>query len=57
MTHLQDQVKALKISAIKGEDEDLVEKAPKLLLGGLPKEEAENIVKKLKEIGAECTME
>ncbi|XP_057952729.1 uncharacterized protein LOC131146895 isoform X2 [Malania oleifera] len=39
------------------EAKDLVEKAPTLLKKGVPKEEAEKIVEKMKEVGAKVTME
>lgn len=39
------------------EAKDLVEKAPTLLKKGVPKEEAEKIIEKMKEVGAKVTME
>jgi large subunit ribosomal protein L7/L12 len=38
------------------EAKDLVESAPKPVKEGIPKEEAENIAKKLQEVGAEVTV-
>ncbi|KAL5705583.1 hypothetical protein ACHQM5_023871 [Ranunculus cassubicifolius] len=39
------------------EAKDLVEKAPTLLKKGVPKEEAEKIIQKMKELGAKVSME
>ncbi|KAF8410548.1 hypothetical protein HHK36_003079 [Tetracentron sinense] len=39
------------------EAKDLVEKAPTLLKKGVPKEEAEKIIEKMKEVGAKVVME
>ncbi|RVX16563.1 54S ribosomal protein L12, mitochondrial [Vitis vinifera] len=39
------------------EAKDLVEHAPTLLKKGVPKEEAENIIEKMKAVGAKVTME
>ncbi|KAI8562956.1 hypothetical protein RHMOL_Rhmol03G0076100 [Rhododendron molle] len=39
------------------EAKDLVEKAPTLLKKGVPKEEADKIIQKMKEVGAKVTME
>lgn len=39
------------------EAKDLVEKAPTLLKKGVPKEEADKIIEKMKEVGAKVTME
>lgn len=39
------------------EAKDLVEKAPSLLKKGVTKEEAENIIQKMKEVGAKVSME